>query len=240
MESVYKTIYDRYFSNHEPYDAFVFHALEQLGGITTAGRRILEIGSGRGSFALFLALIGGAGKVVALDEAQGCGADKMLFRQIENILREYSIHNLEPLQADIANVGFPDKSFDLIVANFSLHHAIRSSGFIFKDVTAREEGLHIFNKIHACLADNGMLVLREMSRMNFWRFLPYKWKMAHIDWNTHSTLPEWIWLVEKSGFKNIRIDFLTPYFLAAYPSRLVRNKLSNFFFSSTFYLYAEK
>lgn len=239
METRYKEIYDRYFKSHEPYDAFVFHAHEQLCGIETRGRRILEIGCGRGNFSLFLALNCEPGKILALDEAEGCGADRNLFRQLEAITLQYGISNLETMQADISKADFPPQSFDLIVANFSLHHAIRSGGYIFRDSAAREESLMIFKKLRSCLGNNGLLVLREMSRMNFWRFMPYKWKMSHIDWDIHPTLQEWLWLLQNSGFRNVRFAFLTPYFLKACPSKLVRNKIANFFFSSSFYLYAE-
>ena len=154
-------------------------------------------------------------------------------------MRQYSIRNLETLQADIAKADLPDKSFDLIVANFSLHHEIRSGGYSFSNEATRQEALQIFRKLRSCLRNNGKLVLREMSRVNFWRFMPYKWKMSHIDWEIHPTLPEWLWLLENSGFRNAGHAYLTPYFLRGWPSPLVRNKIANFFFSSTFYLYAE-
>ncbi len=90
------------------------------------------------------------------------------------------------------------------------------------------------------LKEGGQIVLREMSRINFWRFMPYQWKMRHIDWEIHPTLKEWLWVLTTSGLKNISYAFLTPYFLSKWPSRMIRNRFSNFFFSSSFYLYGKK
>ena len=240
MESLFHEMYHRHFNNHEPYDAFVFHAREQLDGISLAGKRVLEIGCGRGSFSLFMALTCAPTKVTSLDEAEGCGADAALFKQLEDIAQQNSIRTIETIRADIAATDFPEKSFDVIVANFSLHHAIRSGGYIFRDQAAQKEIIFIFEKLRHYLADGGVLVLREMSRINFWRFMPYKWKMGHIEWDIHPTLCEWLWALRKAGFKNVRRAFLTPYFLSRLPSLLVRNSIANFFFSSSFYLYAEK
>jgi len=60
----------RYFSDYEPYDAFLFHAQEELAGISIAGKEVLEIGCGRGVFLFYLALSGGAEKVIMFDEAE--------------------------------------------------------------------------------------------------------------------------------------------------------------------------
>jgi len=240
MDNTFKEIYLSYFSDYERLDAFLFHAQEELKNIPLEGKNVLEIGCGQGAFSLHMALSGKAEKVIALDEAEGFGADGRYFHRLEEIIHKHAISNLEARKADIGKATFPEETLDLIVANFSIHHVIRSGGYIFKDEKAQEDLLSVFKSLKQYLKKGGQIVLREMSRINFWRFMPYRWKMSHIDWGIHPTLKEWLWVLGTSGFKDVSYTFLTPYFLSKWPSKLIRNCFSNFFFSSTFYLYGRK
>lgn len=240
MDNTFIDIYHRYFSDYEPIDAFLFHAKEELKGIPLEGKKVLEIGCSRGAFSVYMVFLGRAESVIALDEAGGFGADKKYFHQLEEIIHKHRISNLETRHVDITKTTFPDESLDLIVANFSIHHVIRSNGYIFKNKRAREDFLGILRSLKQYLKEDGQIVFREMSRINFWRFMPYQWKMSHIDWEIHPTLKEWLWVLRTAGFKDVSYAFLTPYFLSKWPSKLIRNRFSNFFFSSTFYLYGKK
>lgn len=240
MDTLFIDMYHRYFSDYEPLDAFLFHAQEELAGISLAGKKVLEIGCGRGAFSLYLALVSKAEKVIALDEAEGHGAHETYLQRLEEIVGKHSVANLETMKASISKTVFPDETFDVIIANFSLHHVIRSSGYLFKDAKAREDSLHVFQSLKKYLKPGGQIVLREMSRINFWRCMPYRWKMDHIDWQIHPTLKEWLWVLKAAGFVDLSFTFFTPYFLSTWPSMVVRNRLANFFFSSTFYLYGTK
>jgi len=240
METAFQELYYRYYSDYEPYDAFLFHAQEEIKGLSLEGKEVLEIGCGRGAFSLYMALSGNAKKVSALDESAGFGADETYLRRLEETLRDHSIVNVETMKASINKAAFPEETFDLIVANFSLHHVVRSSWCPPGNEKAQKELLDLCTLLKASLRKDGKLVLREMSRMNFWRFMPYRWKMSHIDWEIHPTLKEWLSVLKQAGFKDVSYEFLTPYFLTTWPSFLVRNRLANFFFSSTFYLYGTK
>ena len=240
MKTAFQEIYHRYYTDYEPYEAFLFHAREELTHCSLEGKEVLEIGCGRGAFSLYMALSGKAKKVLALDESAGFGADETYLRRLEEIVRNHSIGNVETMQTSINKTAFPEESFDVIVANFSLHHVIRSSWSLTDNHKAQEELLELCTSLKSCLRKNGRLVLREMSRINFWRFMPYRWKMSHIDWEIHPTLKEWLLVLNRAGFKNVSCEFFTPYFLSAWPSFLIRNRFANFFFSSTFYLYGAK
>ena len=240
MDYLFKELYLRYYSDYEPYEAFLFHAQEEFNGISLAGKEILEIGSGRGAFSVYMALAGGAKKVIALDESEGFGADGTYLHRLEEIVQKHAVSNLKTIKADITKTIFPEETFDVIVANFSLHHVIRSSWYLFKNARAKKDLIELCSSLRGYLRKNGTIVLREMSRSNFWRFMPYRWKMSHIDWEIHPTLQEWLWVLRTAGFDNPSYTFLTPYFLSKWPSVLIRNRLANFFFSSTFYLYGKK
>jgi SAM-dependent methyltransferase len=187
-----------------------------------------------------MALCGKAKKVIALDQAEGKGFAIKPFKQLQTILQNHNIPNLTAVKSSIYDYAVPENSFDLIVGNSSLHHAIRPFGYLFKNETARHAALSTFKLLHSLLQADGRIVLREMSRINFWRFMPYKWKMSHVGWKGHATLNEWLWVIEKGGFNDVQHSFLTPFFLRKWPSFLIRSKYANFFFSSHFYLYARK
>jgi SAM-dependent methyltransferase len=213
MDNDFSEIYRRYFLDYENLDAFLFHAQEELTCISLEGKKVLEIGCGRGAFSLYMALSGKAKKVIALDEAEGHGSDEKGFHQLKEIVQKNSISNVETIKSGIKKVKIQENTLDLIVANFSIHHVLRPSGYIFKDKKAKEDLLNIFN----C----------------------FRWKMSHIDWEIHPTLKEWLWVLKTAGFEELSYTFLTPYFLSAWPSMVVRNRLANFFFSSTFYLHGK-
>lgn len=237
MGEDFNTIYRQYFAADEPLDAFLFHADEQLSRVSPADKVILEVGCGGGAFSLYMALCGKAKKVIALDEAEGKGFAIQPFKQLQTILQNHNIPNLTAVKSSLYDYADPKNSFDLIVGNFSLHHAIRPFGYLFKNEQARHAALSTFKLLHSLLNDGGLVVLREMSRSNFWRFMPYKWKMSHVDWKVHATLHEWLWIMKKGGFDDAHHTFLTPFFLRKWPSFCIRNFYANFFFSSSFYLY---
>ena len=128
--NTFTEIYSQYFDDYEPLDAFLFHAQEELNGISLEGKKVLEIGCGRGAFSVYMALLGKAEKVIALDEAEGHGADEKYFYQLGEIVQHHSIRNLETIKSGIIKLNYPENTFDIIVANFSIHHVIRSSGYI--------------------------------------------------------------------------------------------------------------
>lgn len=240
MNKDFNAIYNETYAEDEPLDAFLFHADEQLNGISLYDKTILDVGCGNGAFSLYLALFGKAKNVIALDEAEGNGSKPEAFRQLKRVVETHSIPNITIVKSSLYDCEIPENSFDIIVGNFSLHHAINPFGALFQDREARQSSLSTFKLLHTLLKDTGRIVLREMSRINFWRFLPYKWKMSHIDWKGHATLHEWRWIIKKAGFCNVHHAFLTPFALRAFPSFLIRNIYANFFFSSSFYLYGKK
>lgn len=240
MNKDFNAIYNDAYAENEPLDAFLFHAEEQLNGMCLCDKTILEIGCGNGAFSLYMALCGTAKNVIALDEADGNGSAPEAFQQLKKAVEKHSIPNITTVKSSLYDCELPENSFDIIVGNFSLHHAINPFGALFKDRKARQSSFSTFKLLHTLLKDTGTIVLREMSRINIWRFLPYKWKMGHIDWNGHATLREWRWIIKKAGFCNVDHAFLTPFPLRTWPSFLIRNIYANFLFSSSFYLYGKR
>ncbi len=241
MEVAFNEIYQRYYTDYEPYDAFLFHAQEELAGIALSGKTVLEIGCGRGAFAVYVALAGRAHKVIALDEAEGHGADKQNLQRLKNIIDRHALTTIEVRKADIAGSAFFSAGcFDLIVANFAIHHSLRLSRKDVSPEVLQDELVKLFMTLKGYLKQGGQIVLREMSGINFWRFMPYRWKMSHIDWDIHPSRRQWLIAMQEAGFRDVRCSFLTPFFLSKWPSLLVRNRFFSFFCSSTFYLYGTK
>jgi SAM-dependent methyltransferase len=241
MQITFREVYQRYYADYEPYDAFLLHAQEELAGIPLSGKTVLEIGCGRGAFAIYMALDGGARKVIALDEAEGYGADKRSLQQLQAIIDHHGLVTLEIRKADItASALFPDEYFDLMVSNFAIHHSLHAHRNQSSRHEVQDELVKLLKNLNRYLKQGGRIVLREMSGINFWRFMPYRWKMSHIDWDIHPSLRQWLIAMRKAGFKETRHAFLTPVCFSKWPSRVVRNRIANFFCSSSFYLYGTK
>jgi SAM-dependent methyltransferase len=83
-----------------------------------AGARVLEVGCGPGRLSLLLA------RRYGLD-VTGLDLDPvMIERARANAVRPGRSHDREPsfVVGDVASIGFPDRSFDLVVSTLSMHH----------------------------------------------------------------------------------------------------------------------
>lgn len=106
------------------YDAFITRfsgplvdRLIALAGIT-AGARVLDVGTGPGIVALAAApLVGDRGHVMGVDLSEG-----MLAAAREKAARHPGAANVEFRQMDAEHLAIPDRTFDVVVSLFALHH----------------------------------------------------------------------------------------------------------------------
>ena len=71
----YKTWYDfSVATGTDTFNKFYYHIQNQFHSLPLAGKRVLEVGCGKGAVSLFLAAFSGAKQVVALDEGGWEGA----------------------------------------------------------------------------------------------------------------------------------------------------------------------
>lgn len=102
------------YPNREHVD-FLDFAFEQMGSLS--GRRILEVGCGTGSLAVYLALRGA--DVVGLDVSEGAlsvSRSRALANGVESRV-DFLLHPVETLD-------HPDAHYDIVIGNQVLHHLV--------------------------------------------------------------------------------------------------------------------
>lgn len=235
--------YQQWYDSHiakgtDSFEKFHYHLQYQTRRLTLNGKRVLEVGCGRGAVSLYLALFSGAREVVALDEAAGVGAPVGVTDTLKDALQEFRVRNSTVVNADIMRNDFPDESFDVVIANYALHHVV-DSGFIAKDPATRQAYHALWTELARVVVPGGTLSVAEISRICFWRWSPVKLKLKNIDWELHPTRGEWLSSMSNAGIVVRGCDFLVPYGVRKFES-LFANSLAGFFSGSNFILTAEK
>jgi SAM-dependent methyltransferase len=209
------------------FEIFQYHMHCQFGGLNLTGKRILEIGCGKGAVSLYLALFSQAKSVYATDANEGNGAEAGVLNRLEEGLRRFSAGNLSLLQLDILQNSFPREAFDVVIGNYCLHH-IAPSGARSRDPGVRNAYLCLFAELRRILAPWGILSLREVPGNSFWRYSPIRLRQRQIDWSLHPSLPEWLSMARQGRFRVVRQEFFTPYALRGFAG-LLNNAAAAFF-----------
>ncbi len=116
-------------------------ALSSLGG----DARVLDAGCGAGHTAMAFASI--ADRVIA------CDFTRAMLEEVETLARELGINNVSAQLADVDNLPFSSRSFDLVVTRYSAHHWLRperalvefrrllnpDGALLISDIMARED-----------------------------------------------------------------------------------------------------
>lgn len=222
----------------DSFEKFHYHLQSQISELDLVGKRVLEVGCGKGAVSLYLALFSGAREVVALDEAAGVGAPVGINQALRNALDSFGLPNLAVIDADIMQNDFPTGSFDVIIANNALHHVV-DSGMIFRDKQAQAGYVELFAELKRLLSDSGSLSIVEISRSLFWRWSPVKLKWKAIEWHLHPTRKEWLSVIRDSGLNLLNTRYMVPYRLRLVAQCLC-NPVGHFFLALGFIIVATK
>jgi len=238
LRSQFRDWYNEIAEGSDNCDKFTHHLQRQLRGLTLDGKKILEVGCGKGAVSLYLALFERVGRVVALDEAAGEGGPVGVTAELERAVDRFTPGNLEVVNADIMENGYPDAAFDLIIANRVLHHVV-DSGYISRDAAARRDYLRVLAELKRLLVPGGMLLVAEISRISFWRWSPIRLRQRNIGWPIHPTRRELLEVVREAGFALHSFDYIVPYRLRRLRPLLAR-PWAQFFLGPNFVIGARK
>src|SRR5687768_12434019 len=116
---------------HSNPPAFFHSANELFRGVDLRGKRVLEIGSGRGLLSVLIGLAG-ANQVVSL-EPELAGASAGMIRTQKERVQALGLDNVDVVVADFNTWDGPPARFDVILSRASINHLHHSEKHALRD-----------------------------------------------------------------------------------------------------------
>jgi hypothetical protein len=214
-----------------------YYLARLFDGVPLEGRRVLDIGGGRGVYSYYAGCMG-AEEVTCL-EPQGAGSlDDMIasFRSAgEQLSGLTSVH----LEIDtIQNWDPGDRRFDVVLMHASINHLDEDAcSRLHRDDDARSTYRAIFDKIAAMCTPGANLIAVDCSRHNFFGMLGRRSPFSPaIDWDKHQPPSRWAEQLRRSGFENPRVSWGNHRRRNALFRALLNNRVASFFLGSYFCL----
>ena len=222
--------------------AFSYATDQIFRGVDLQGKRILEIGSGRGLMALLMGLHGAA-QVVSLEPELAGATAGVIALQRERI-EALQLSNVDVVAADFNTWSGPAGSFDLIVSRASINHLCQSDRHALHDPVTYERYVRMARKIHSLLAPEGLFIATDACRYAFFTMLrdfgvsrPWRPARTGINWRHHQNPGTWKKIFRDAGFGRVTISFPVPHRLKPI-AFLMDTAAANFFLKGSFILRA--
>jgi SAM-dependent methyltransferase len=228
--------------HHNP-PAFAHAASCMFEGVDLEGKRVLEIGSGRGLLAIYMGLRGA--EVLSM-EPELVGATSGVVLQQRARLAALGMRNVDVVSADFNTWNAGHHRFDLIVSNASINHLYASEHHARYHEPTHDGYLNVARRVRDMLVPGGHFVARDACRYALFTALrpwgirrPWQPKRSGVDWRHHQNPTTWRGIFRDAGFSTITVSYPVPYRLRAV-ARIVENPIANFLLQGTFLLRAQR
>ncbi|GAH01350.1 unnamed protein product, partial [marine sediment metagenome] len=111
-----------------------------------------------------------------------------------------------------------------------------------KDVSFKKKHRELFFKIFNMLEENGIFLIKELSKYNlsrYWQFYSKIIGNSNIIWGTKHSPKEYIRILKECGFQIIYKNYKVPYPFNKF-RRCLSNQFASFFFDPTYFVIARK
>jgi len=213
-------------------------------GLNLEGRSVLEIGAGEGLSCVWCVLHG-ADKVVAL-EPEASGSTKGMKRGFEKMAEATDLKG----KVDYLPIAFGDylnknqsRSFDYILMQAVINHLDEEATkclHLPEAEAERQQYRDTFKRMFDILKPNGVVVIYDVGRRNFWHDLKLKNPFSPtIEYDKHQQPKMWNELLCQAGFESIDTKWFTIYKLR-HLRLLLSYWLPTYFLNSAFILRCKK
>jgi 2-polyprenyl-3-methyl-5-hydroxy-6-metoxy-1,4-benzoquinol methylase len=198
--------------------------------VDLAQKEVLDVGGGRGLLTFYTA-VKGAKKAVCLEPEKEGSRDGMTQRYHdlrtafpETLPVEWVPLTLQEYMQQ-ANAGI----YDVVIMHNSINHLNEEACIhLLNNEASYREYVTIFKNVGRLMKENGVLIVTDCSRKNFFNDVGVKNIFTpSIEWHKHQQPETWISLLKEAGFSNPTLKWLTPNKLRT-PGRLV---MGNYFMS---------
>jgi SAM-dependent methyltransferase len=196
------------------FDHLVRRCEELLHGEDLTGHSVLEVGAGRGFFAHYAAVCGGAEHVTALDEYEGHGAPGSGHDTIHRLRACLGEEDRIAVEKSEFLDWTPRRSFDYVFLVNALHHIVETRRPLSHDAEPWQRALRAFGQARRVLAPGGRLVIQELSCRNYCPLPRYRNRMRGVRWRSKQPPREWCKALRASGFTRTAVRYRYPLNLA--------------------------
>ena len=227
---------------HENIDAFFHTANHTFQDIEFEGKRIVDIGSGKGLMSIYTSLYG-AKEVVSLEPELHGATNKALEIQRDRV-KKLNINNIKILNQDFNLWEYNDEPFDIVMSFASINHLHESPYHALHHEETRQIYIDIAKKIRELLCLNGVAMITDSCRYGLFHWLKYiginrPWtptKRTSINFRIHQNPGVWKDIFVNAGFSEVRIKYPLPYKLRKV-KKFIENPIANFLLEARFILY---
>lgn len=167
-----------------------------FAGVELRGKRVLEIGSGRGLLAIWMAQQGAA-RVVSM-EPEMVGATSGVVAEQRRRMAALGLEDVVEVVVADFNTWTTDEKFDVIVSRASINHLYASEKHAEHDPATWAGYVTVANRIGALLAPGGVFVATDACRYSLFGLgrafglrRPWRWKRSRVDWRHHQQPATW-------------------------------------------------
>ena len=228
---------------HGDAERYCCGAARFFGPVDLQGKRILEIGSGKGLAAMFMGLQGAA-KVVSMEPGLAGSRSGVLAVQQHRIAALGLGDVSELLDADFNAWEPRGRRFDIVVSQSSINHLYESRYHALRHRETYDRYLAICRKVRSVLDDEGVFCVSDASRYGFFAMTkhfgvvrPWARTRISINWRIHQNAGVWRRILLEAGFSRVEVDYPVPYGLR-HLGPLVANPVTSFFLRGAFILRA--
>ncbi|MFT3894508.1 MAG: methyltransferase domain-containing protein [Anaerolineales bacterium] len=204
-------------------------------GLDLRGKRVLEIGCGKGSLVAWAALHG-ASFVLGL-EPEKEGSQSISYRTLEEVVSTLCLNNIEISPKTFDEYVFSEPFDVVILYNVINHLDEQAVTDMHVNMASYERFLCIAEKLCTVTAPKGILILADAARSNLWGDLGRQSPFARtIEWKKHQNPKTWKRLFEQAGFKLVNLNWSQLYPLG----KLSSNFLVHYITISHFLMHLER
>ena len=225
-------------------DRLVYKMDSHFHSLSLENRSVLEIGAGEGFFSAFSAARG-ASRVVAL-EPESAGSTTNVQQEFEKISSAVGLSDIVNYRTDSFEQfaeSYKGEPFDYILMCAVINHIDENAVSCLHLPGAQAERqifISIFKELHRFLKPQGMLIVSDVGRCNFWNSIGVVIPITKtIEWDKHQQPKVWKKLLTQSGFKTVDTRWCNPFRLRKL-AFLLSWKLPAYFSSSAFVATARK
>jgi SAM-dependent methyltransferase len=227
--------------HHNP-PAFAHWLQHVFRDVDWRGKRVLEIGSGRGLIAIYMGMQGAA-RVLSM-EPELVGSTSGVIQEQRERIAGLGLTNVEVIAADFNTWDPKGQQFDVIVSRSSINHLYHSEKHAAHDPATYAKYVEVAQRVLTMLSPGGLFIATDSCRYGFFNAVrhlgihrPWTGKRSGVDWRHHQNPGTWKRIFRDAGFDRAEARYPVPYRLR-HAAPLVDNAVANFFLTGNFILQA--